>query len=128
MMGGGSGANMGSLFVVLKPWSQRKGKGQDVDAIMAHVSEIAGSYQEPIVFSINPPAIPGLGMTSGMQMQILDINNLGADALQKVLAAMKEAAKKDDRIAQLTTQYQAGVPQYAIKVDRDKAKLLRTLC
>ena len=79
---------------------------------------------EPIVFSINPPAIPGLGMTSGMQMQILDINNLGADALQKVLAAMKEAAKKDDRIAQLTTQYQAGVPQYAIKVDRDKAKLL----
>ena len=40
------------------------------------------------------------------------------------LAAMKEAAKKDDRIAQLTTQYQAGVPQYAIKVDRDKAKLL----
>lgn len=124
MMGGGSGANMGSLFVVLKPWSQRKGKGQDVDAIMAHVSEIAGSYQEPIVFSINPPAIPGLGMTSGMQMQILDINNLGADALQKVLAAMKEAAKKDDRIAQLTTQYQAGVPQYAIKVDRDKAKLL----
>ncbi len=124
MMGGGSGANMGSLFVVLKPWSQRKGKGQDVDAIMAHVSEIAGSYQEPIVFSINPPAIPGLGMTSGMQMQILDINNLGADALQKVLAAMKEAAKKDDRIAHLTTQYQAGVPQYAIKVDRDKAKLL----
>ncbi|MDE5904080.1 efflux RND transporter permease subunit [Duncaniella sp.] len=124
MMGGGSGANMGSLFVVLKPWSQRKGKGQDVDAVMAHVSEIADKYQEPIVFSINPPAIPGLGMTSGMQMQILDINNLGADALQKVLTAMKEEAKKDDRIAQLTTQYQAGVPQYAIKVDRDKAKLL----
>lgn len=124
MMGGGSGSNMGSLFVVLKPWSERKGKNQDVDAVIAHVSEIADTYQEPIVFSINPPAIPGLGMTSGMQMQILDINNLGADALQNVLTAMKEAAKKDDRIAQLTTQFQAGVPQYAIKVNRDKAKLL----
>lgn len=124
MMGGGSGSNMGSLFVVLKPWSERKGKNQDADAVMAHVSEIANSYQEPIVFSINPPAIPGLGMTSGMQMQILDINNLGADALQNVITAMKEAAAKDDRIAQLTTQFQAGVPQYAVKVDRDKAKLL----
>lgn len=124
MMGGGSGSNMGSLFVVLKPWSERKGKNQDVDAVMAHVSEIASSYQEPIVFSINPPAIPGLGMTSGMQMQILDINNLGADALQNVITAMKDAAEKDDRIAQLTTQFQAGVPQYAVKVDRDKAKLL----
>lgn len=124
MMGGGSGGNMGSLFVVLKPWSERKGKNQDVNAVMARVSEISAAYQEPIVFSINPPAIPGLGMTSGMQMQILDINNLGAAALQNVLTAMQEAAKKDDRIAQLTTQFQAGVPQYAIKVDRDKAKLL----
>lgn len=124
MMGGGSGGNMGSLFVVLKPWSERKGKNQNVNAVMARVSEISAAYQEPIVFSINPPAIPGLGMTSGMQMQILDINNLGAAALQNVLTAMQEAAKKDDRIAQLTTQFQAGVPQYAIKVDRDKAKLL----
>ena len=124
MMGGGSGGNMGSLFVVLKPWSERKGKNQDVNAVMARVSEISAAYQEPIVFSINPPAIPGLGMTSGMQMQILDINNLGAAALQNVLTAMQEAAKKDDRISQLTTQFQAGVPQYAIKVDRDKAKLL----
>lgn len=124
MMGGGSGGNMGSLFVILKPWNERRGKSKSVDAVMAQVNEIAAGYQEPIVFAINPPAIPGLGMTSGMQMQVLDINNLGADALQRVLADMQEAAKKDDRIAQLTTQFQAGVPQYAVKVDRDKAKLL----
>ena len=37
---------------------------------------------------------------------------------------MQEAAKKDDRLAQLTTQFQAGVPQYRINVDRDKAKLM----
>lgn len=124
MMGGGSGGNMGSLFVVLKPWNERRGKSHDVNAVMAKVNMIAAAYQEPIVFSINPPAIPGLGMTSGMQMQVLDINNLGADALSKTLMAMQEAASKDKRLAQLTTQFQAGVPQYSVKVDRDKAKLL----
>ena len=124
MMGGGSGGNMGSLFVVLKPWSERRGKAHDVNAVIAKVNEIAATYQEPIVFSINPPAIPGLGMTSGMEMQVLDINNLGASALQKTLQDMQEGAKKDPRLAQLTTQFQAGVPQYRINVDRDKAKLM----
>lgn len=124
MMGGGSGGNMGSLFVVLKPWNERRGKSHDVNAVIAKVNEIAASYQEPIVFSVNPPSIPGLGMTSGMEMQVLDINNLGASALQQTLADMQEAAKKDDRLAQLTTQFQAGVPQYRINVDRDKAKLM----
>ncbi len=124
MMGGGSGSNMGSLFVVLKPWKDRPGKSGSVDGVIAKVNEIAASYQEPIVFSINPPAIPGLGMTSGMEMQILDINNLGSEAIAEALKDMQERAAKDSRLAQLTTQYQAGVPQYAIKVDRDKAKLL----
>ncbi|MCM1356502.1 MAG: multidrug efflux RND transporter permease subunit [Staphylococcus sp.] len=124
MMGGGSGSNMGSLFVVLKPWNERRGKAHNANSVIAKVNEIAANYQEPIVFSINPPAIPGLGMTSGMEMQILDINSLGSEALMQALIQMQDAAKKDDRLAQLTTQFQAGIPQYSINVDRDKAKLM----
>lgn len=124
MMGGGSGGNMGSLFVVLKPWGERRGKGQDVNAVIAKVNEIAASYQEPIVFSINPPAIPGLGMTSGASMQILDINNLGPDALADAVNSMRALAAKDHRLAQITSQYQGSIPQYTVKVDRDRAKLL----
>ncbi|MCM1138510.1 MAG: efflux RND transporter permease subunit [Muribaculum sp.] len=124
MMGGGSGGNMGSLFVVLKPWNERRGKSQGVDAVIDKVNEIGATYQEPIIFSINPPAIPGLGMTSGLQMQILDINNLGVEALENAIEDMKEAAKDDERIAELTTQFQGEVPQYEVKVNRDKAKML----
>lgn len=124
MMGGGSGGNMGSLFVVLKPWKERKGKAESVDGVMARVSEIAAGYQEPIVFSINPPSIPGLGMTSGLEMQLLDINNLGADALADAIATMQEKARDDGRIAQITTQFEGSVPQYAVKVNRERAKRL----
>ncbi len=124
MMGGGTGGNTGTLFVVLKPWSERRGKGQDVNSVIAKANEIAAGYQQPIVFSINPPAIPGLGMTSGATMQILDINNLGADALADAVDRMKELAEKDSRIAQLTSQFQGSVPQYTVKVDRDRAKML----
>ncbi|MDE6371220.1 MAG: efflux RND transporter permease subunit, partial [Duncaniella sp.] len=124
MMGGGTGGNTGSLFVILKPWSERHGKSESVNGVIAKVNEIAATYQEPIVFSINPPAIPGLGMTSGMQMQILDINNLGADALADVIKQMQAKAEGDKRFAQLTSQFQGSVPQYTVKVNRDRAKLL----
>lgn len=124
MMGGGSGGNLGSMFVVLKPWKERRGKDQSVDAVIDKVNGIAATYQEPIVFSINPPSIPGLGMTSGLQMQILDINNLGVEALQQAITGMQDAAKHDKRIEQLTTQFQGNVPQYDVKVNRDKAKML----
>lgn len=124
MMGGGTGGNTGSLFVVLKPWKDRHGASESVEGVMAKVDRIAEGYQEPIVFSINPPSIPGLGMTSGMQMQLLDINNLGADALAQAIEAMKEKGAKDKRFAQLTSQFQGSVPQYSVKVDRDRAKML----
>ena len=124
MMGGGSGGNMGSMFVVLKPWNERRGKDQDVNSVIDKVNEIGATYQEPIIFSINPPAIPGLGMTSGLQMQILDINNLGVEAMEQAIIGMKDAAKDDSRLAQLTTQFQGEGPQYEVKVNRDKAKML----
>lgn len=123
MMGGGSGGNMGSLFVVLKPWNQRKGKNNSVDAVIGRVNEIAASMQEPVVFSVNPPAIPGLGMTSGLQMQLLDINNLGADALAEAIRDMKAKGSGDPRLAQLTSQFQGSVPQYTVAIDRERAKM-----
>ncbi|MDE6581280.1 MAG: efflux RND transporter permease subunit, partial [Duncaniella sp.] len=122
-LAGGAGSNLGSMFVVLKPWSERKGKGQSVEAVMAKVQEKVASIEEAVIFSINPPAIPGLGNTSGLQMQLLDINNLGTKEMEQAVAAIRDEAAKDPRIAQVTSLYQGGVPQYNIKIDRDKAKL-----
>ncbi|MDE5830122.1 MAG: multidrug efflux RND transporter permease subunit [Duncaniella sp.] len=122
-LAGGSGSNLGSMFVVLKPWSQRKGKGQSVEAVIAKVQEKVASIEEAEIFSINPPAIPGLGNTSGLQMQLLDINNLGTKEMEQAVAAIRDEAAKDGRIAQVTSLYQGNVPQYNVKIDRDKAKL-----
>lgn len=121
-MAGGSGSNLGAVNVILEPWSKR-GKGEKIDEIMGKVNEIAQKYKEGIIFSINPPAIPGLGLSSGLEMQLLDINNLGASEMMKALASIEEAAKKDDRIAQVTSMYQGVIPQYQLNFDRDRIEL-----
>lgn len=122
-MGGGSTSNNGSLFVILEPWKDRTAKDESIDAIMARANEIGNAEQEAISFSLNPPAIPGLGMTSGLEMQLLDINDLGASQLKEALTAIQEVAKDDPRIASVTTMYEGAVPQYSIKIDRSRAKM-----
>lgn len=117
---GGSGSNMGALMVTLKPWSERKGKDQSVDAVIRRFEESCADIQEASIFAINPPAIPGLGNSSGMQMQLLDINNRGADAMASALEEIEREVSKDPRIASVTSLYQGSVPQYKLKVDRDR--------
>lgn len=122
-MGGGSSSNMGSLFVMLEPWNERKSKDESIDAIIAKANEIGNSMQEPIIFSLNPPAIPGLGMTSGLEMQLLDINALGSAQLKDAVEEIQRQAADDPRIASVTTLFEGTVPQYSIKIDRDRAKM-----
>lgn len=122
MAGGGSSSNFGSLFVILKPWKERGKKGS-IDKVMAYADSVASTQQEAIVFSMNPPAIPGLGNSSGLEMQLLDINSLGTAEMVKALREVQERAESDPRIESVTTMYQGLVPQYAIKVDRDRVQL-----
>lgn len=122
-LAGGASSNLGSMFVVLKPWKERKGKENTVESVMAKAEEIGSRCQEAIVFSVNPPSIPGLGMSSGLQMQILDINNLGPKELAQAVAEIQDAAADFPEIEKVTTLYQGEVPQYAVKIDRDRVKM-----
>jgi multidrug efflux pump subunit AcrB len=122
-LAGGSGSNYGSLFVVLDPWSQRKAKDLHVDSLIAKADAEMSDIQQAEIFSINPPAIPGLGMSSGLQMQLLDINNLGADAMKQALSDVSDAAKADPAIADVTTLFEGSVPQQSVIIDRDRAEL-----
>ena len=122
-LAGGASSNLGSMFVVLKPWKERKGKDNAVSAVMARAEEIGNRCQEAVVFSVNPPSIPGLGMSSGLQMQILDINNLGPKELAQAVTEIQDAVADYPEIERVTSLYQGEVPQYSIKIDRDRVKM-----
>ncbi len=119
-MAGGAGSNLGTMFVVLKPWSERKGKSHTVEAIMNRFNEECAAIQEAVIFALNPPAIPGLGLTSGLAMQLLDINGHGAAQMSTVLDDIKREARNYPEIASITSLYEGEVPQYRLKMNRDK--------
>lgn len=121
-MAQGSGSNLGSVMVSLKPWKDR-GKDESADASIAKFEESCADIQEAVIFGLNPPAIPGLGMTSGLSLELLDINNFGSKAMADAVDRIKEAAAKEPGIASVTSLYQGGVPQYELIFDRDKIKM-----
>lgn len=117
-----NGSNFGSIIVAMKPWNERKSKNLSVDASIADFMKQTADIQEAVIFGLNPPSIPGLGRTSGLQMQLLDINNQGSDALAAAVNKIKSAGDKSKDIASVTSMYQGGVPQYRLSFDRDKIK------
>ena len=120
---GGSGSNMASIMVMLKPWGHR-GTDGNINDVIAATDALTGKYPEAMIFSLNPPAIPGLGMSSGLEMQLLDINNLGSEKLQEAMESIKKAAEGNPYISQITSMYQGTVPQFKLNVDRERLNYL----
>ena len=72
VMGGGEQSNSGTYFVILKNWDERKGKEHTAQSVVNRFNAQAYGIQEAEVFAMVPPAIPGLGATGGLQLQVED--------------------------------------------------------
>lgn len=58
-----------------------------------------------------PPAIRGLGVSGGFQLQILDKENAGPPALFEHAQELIGQAEEQPEIGPLTTTFRPGVPQ-----------------
>ena len=121
---GGEQSNAGTYFVVLKPWGERKGKNHTAAAVVKRFNEIAYSIQEGQIFAMVPPAIPGLGATGGLQLQLEDNRNLGPTEMQQAIGTLLNTYRTKPALASISSQYQANVPQYFLNIDRDKVQFM----
>ena len=121
---GGELSNAGTYFVVLKPWGERKGKNHTAAAVVKRFNEMAYSIQEGQIFAMVPPAIPGLGATGGLQLQLEDNRNLGPTEMQQAIGTLLNTYRTKPALASISSQYQANVPQYFLNIDRDKVQFM----
>lgn len=126
MMSNANSSNAATLFVMLKNWSDRKAKDESVEAIVARFNEEAYfAIPEAQTFAVTPPAIPGLGQSSGFEVMIEDINSYGAQELQKMTDELVLAASQTPGLSTVRTLFSASVPQYYLNIDRDKVELMQ---
>ena len=123
VINGAASSNSATVFVILKPWKERKAKRENVASIIEQLNREAYSIEEASIFALNPPAINGMGATGGLQMQIEDIDNLGSGELQKAINEIVSESKKIKSIGSMNSIYQGATPQYALNINRDKIEL-----
>ncbi|CAM2990383.1 multidrug efflux RND transporter permease subunit [Legionella worsleiensis] len=112
------------LFVVLKPWSERKTPRLSVTGIMNTVQAQFNDINDARIGVFNAPTIPGLGSVGGFELEIEDVNNQGVNQLAAVVNQFVKDANNEPAIRGLFSDLSVEVPQLFLNIDRTKAKAL----
>lgn len=118
----GSGGSYGMVIIKLKPWDERKGKGQDINSITGKLFGMTGNIRSANVVFFAPPTLQGFGNSSGFEFQLQDKTggelSKFNDNSKKFLAALS----KRPEIQFATTSFDNNFPQYEMNVDVERAK------
>ncbi|MEX2318094.1 MAG: efflux RND transporter permease subunit, partial [Pirellulales bacterium] len=118
-------SNASTIYISFTPWSERTGrKGLSMDEILNGLRAKFQHVPEAMIFVFTPPAISGLGVSGGFQMQLEDRGGVGLAELQQVMGEILLAANSQSRLADVKSTFRAQVPLIHVDVDREKAKSL----
>ena len=121
---GGNSQNSARAFIRLKDWSERTGAGQDSASIAQRATQALSSIGDADVFVMQPPAVRGLGQSSGFDLQLKDVAGLGHEALVAAREQMIELAKQDPRLQGVRSNGLDDTPQLKVTIDDRKAGAL----
>src|SRR5690606_11595986 len=68
----GAGSNYALGFLKLKPFNERKDEALSANAIISQMFGVAATIPEANIIFFAPPSIPGFGVSSGFEMNVLD--------------------------------------------------------
>ncbi|EBL0368212.1 efflux RND transporter permease subunit [Salmonella enterica] len=121
----GQGQNSGMAFVSLKPWEERNGEENSVEAVIARATRAFSQIRNGLVFPFNMPAIVELGTATGFDFELIDQGGLGHDALTKARnQLLGMVAKHPDLLVRVRPNGLEDTPQFKLDVDQEKAQAL----
>ena len=119
MLAGIASSNSGIIFVKLVDYSQRSKTSSEIASALTE--ELYVAVPEAVSYAFISPSIPGLGVTSGITLQVQDLEGRGTEFLADETMRFMDSLRKQPQIGSVTTQFNAGIPQRRIEVDKEKA-------
>jgi multidrug efflux pump len=121
--------NMATFFVTLKDFDERYGSSetaskQNVNAVLGSTYMQVLATNPNLFIPIAPPAIPGIGTSSGFEFWIQDLGTGDPSALYDKVQEFIGKARVHPELAGLNSTFKASSLQLGANVDRDMAVLL----
>jgi multidrug efflux pump subunit AcrB len=122
----GVSSNFGTVFIVLKPFSERRSPELYSEAI-AH--QLYGRFMmeveqaQTLVFG--PPPVDGLGNAGGFRIMLEGTGNLDLGSLEAQTNNFCTEGSKKPGVIGMFSSFRAATPQLYVDVDRVKCKTLK---
>jgi multidrug efflux pump len=120
--------NAGTFFVGFKDFGERYTsdniRSQNARAVLGKAAQQLGNDPRGVILPVNPPSIPGLGTTGGLEVWV---QSKGDKTVQQMAASVGDflaQVKKAPELARVTSTFNAASQQLLVDVDRDKAETL----
>lgn len=121
--------NAATLFVGFKDFEERYKdsdtiKQQSAPAVIQKAAHAFSTVQEGIILPVNPPSIPGLGTTGGMEVWVQSKGEANVDQLAELVGTLVAKAKQRPELGAITSTFNVFSRQLMVDVDREKAESL----
>ncbi|CNJ25427.1 multidrug efflux RND transporter permease AcrD [Yersinia aldovae] len=121
---GGNGQNVARLFIRLADWDKRTDSNDSSFAIIERATKAFNKIIEAKVSVSSPPAISGLGGSSGFDMELQDHGGLGHEKLMAARDQLLQLASQDPALTRVRHNGLDDSPQLQIDIDQRKAQAL----
>ena len=120
--------NAAAFFVGFKDFKERYSsenrESQNAETVLQKARKALAQVKEGIIVPVNPPSIPGLGTTGGMEMWLQSKGEKTPQQIGEVVKEFVAKAKQAPELAGVTSTFNASSQQLMVDVDRDKAETL----
>jgi multidrug efflux pump len=116
----GSGQNSAIVFTKLKDFSLRTDPNLSAQSVVNRALKNFFTIREAQVFALLPPAIQGLGVSSGFSMYLVDTGGHGNQALTAASKRLIQMAGATGKVVALRSNNKEVEPQMKILIDQEK--------
>jgi multidrug efflux pump len=118
-------SNYGSLFVILKPFDERRDPGLTGEAVSGRLRErLQREVQEARVLVFGAPAVRGLGNAGGFKLMVEATGDVNFDALQARADNLAVQGNQQPGLVGLFNGFRARTPQLYAHIDRTKVRTM----
>lgn len=116
----GSGQNYAMVFAKLKDFDQRTDPKLAASAVVGRAMGYFFTLRDAMVFPLQPPAIPGLGNSSGFSMYLVDSGKNGTAALTTASQSLIQAGTGNPSVSALRSNSPPSENQLKFMLDQEK--------
>ena len=113
----GQGSSTGNFMIRLKDWSERTGKGDDIDSVMEEIYARTSDITSADIMVYTRGMIPGYGASSGFELYVQDQKGGKLEDLEKITKDFIAKLNMRPEIMRAKTSFDSTYPMYLVEVD-----------